>query len=116
MVSMPVVGAIRLPMASPMSAPVAQRCSPSGKVRDQELPSIRQAFVRLSAEWECLERLDLSQDGVHTFQGARAASTRVCYTVEWIAFYCWCVDRGLDLIACPLPHVLSSLLLLQVSF
>lgn len=51
--------------------------------------SDRPAPVGLAPEWECLERLRLSTTMICTIQGARAASTRACYTAKRTVFQCW---------------------------
>ena len=81
----------------------------AGRGSNHRLPRDRPALVGLAAERERLEGLGLSQEVVRTIQGARADSTRACYSAKWAAFQKWCTERGCDPISCPLPHVLSFL-------
>ncbi|KAK5883801.1 hypothetical protein CesoFtcFv8_020091 [Champsocephalus esox] len=91
---------------------VAGGCSLPGGGSNQRSPSVRPTFVGMAPEREHLEGLGLSQDVVSTIQGSRAASARASYTAKWTAFQRWCVGKGLDPVACPLPHMLSFLQLL----
>ncbi|MEQ2227153.1 hypothetical protein ILYODFUR_034852 [Ilyodon furcidens] len=76
---------------------------------EQECPGDRSACLGLAAEQERLERLDLPHDVVSTIQGALAAFTTASYTSKWTAFHCWCAEKGVKPISCPLGCTLSLL-------
>ena len=104
---------VSLPPASALGAaegtPLAAGRSLTGRGSNHRLPRDRPALVGLAAERERLEGLGLFQEVVRTIQGARADSTRACYSAKWAAFQKWCTERGCDPISCPLPSELSFL-------
>ncbi|KAK5883045.1 hypothetical protein CesoFtcFv8_019415 [Champsocephalus esox] len=108
LVSIPTAYAVRQAMGDS----VAGGRSLTGGGSNLHSPSDRPALMGMPPERKHLERWGLSQDVVRTIQGARVASTRASYTAKWAAFQRWCVERSLDHITCPLPHVLSFLQLL----
>ena len=103
----------RLLSGADEGTPLAERCSLTGRGGNHILPRDRPALVGLVAERERLEGLGLSQEVVRTIQGARADSTRACYSAKWAAFQKWCTERGCDPISCPLLRVLSFLCFLK---
>ena len=103
---------VSLPPASALGAaegtPLAAGRSPTGRGSNHRLPRDRPALVGLAAECEHLEGLGLSQEVVRTIQGARADSTRACYSAKWAAFQKWCTERGCDPISCPFLQTLME--------